>query len=156
MKVKRQIKIIELIKNREVETQEELLDLLCRSGFNVTQATVSRDMRELKLTKVSAGDGRLKYAIYESAQKRMNERFLRVFRDGVVKIDYAGNLIVIATLEGMAMAVAACLDTFSGMDLTGGIMGTIAGDDCIFCAVKTEEAAVAVINKLNEILKSEQ
>jgi len=153
MKVKRQTKIIELIKNTPVETQDELQALLNADGFNVTQATVSRDIRELRLTKVTTDNGGQKYAPMET-EKEMSGRVLRVFNDGVLSIDYAQNLIIIKTLSGMAMAVAACLDALSGFGMIGTeIMGTIAGDDCIFCVVKSEEKAITAIEKMRGLLQ---
>ena len=156
MKIKRQTKILEMVKNNNVETQEELTALLNNAGFNVTQATVSRDIRELRLTKVpiSGRDGGgHKYAPV-TGENPLNERILRMFGDGVLSIDYAQNLIIIKTLSGMAMAVAACLDVLNSHDMIGTeIMGTIAGDDCIFCAVKTEECSIAAIGKMRELLE---
>ena len=152
-KLKRQTKMMELIKSRSIETQDELIALLNMAGFDVTQATVSRDIRELKITKVITDGGKLKYAPMEM-QKELSGRVLRVFRDGVINIDYAQNLIIIKTMSGMAMAVAACLDSLSGFGMIGTeIMGTIAGDDCIFCAVKSEENAVVAIGKMRDLLK---
>jgi len=153
VKIKRQTKIIELIKNKPVETQEELTNLLNDAGFCVTQATVSRDIRELRLTKVSIEGGLQKYALL-SSEKQLSARILRTFNDGVLSIEYAQNLIIIKTPEGMAMAVAACLDALSSLDMLGTeILGTIAGDDCIFCAVKSEEKAISAIAKMKEILE---
>ena len=152
MKVKRQMKIIELIKNIDIDKQEDLTKLLIEAGFNVTQATVSRDIRELRLTKAPNANGGQKYAPM-THETQLSERVLRVFNDGVLSVDYAQNLIIIKTLSGMAMAVAACLDEFNKFELIGTeIMGTIAGDDCIFCAVKTEEHAIAAIGKMKELL----
>ncbi len=144
MKIKRQSKILELIKENEVETQEMLADLLIKEGFNVTQATVSRDIRELKLSKVSTGSGRQKYIAVTGGQSGVAEKFERVFREGVVSLDYAGNIIVIRTLTGMAMAVAAALDSMDRSE----IMGCIAGDDTIFCVVRSEQKAIELIENL--------
>jgi len=153
MKIKRQAKIIELIKNSPIETQEELTTLLNSDGYDVTQATVSRDIRELRLIKISTDSGRQKYAL-ASTQNELSDRVLRIFNDGVLSIEYAQNLVIIKTLSGMAMAVASCIDTFNGLELLGSkIIGTIAGDDCIFCAVKSEECAISVITKMKELLK---
>lgn len=149
MKIKRQSKIVELIKDNEIETQDKLVEMLNAEGFNVTQATVSRDMRELRLTKVSTGSGSQKYAVLDSDNVQLSERLTRVFRDGVVSIDYAQNIIVIKTLNGMAMAVAAVLDSMDNSE----VMGTIAGDDTIFCVVKTEQKAVKLIEKLKTNIK---
>ena len=146
MKVKRQSKILELIREYDIETQEMLADLLNKAGFNVTQATVSRDIRELKLTKATMQSGKQKYVATAKESSFVTERLNRVFRDGIVSIDYAQNIVVIKTLVGMAMAVAAALDSMENSE----IMGTIAGDDTIFCVVKNESKAV----KLTENLKA--
>ena len=146
MKVKRQSKIIELIRENDIETQEMLADLLNKDWFNVTQATVSRDIRELKLTKATMQSGKQKYVATAKESSFVTERLNRVFRDGIVSIDYAQNIVVIKTLIGMAMAVAAALDSMENSE----IMGTIAGDDTIFCVVKNESRAV----KLTENLKA--
>ena len=146
MKVKRQSKILELIRENDIETQEMLADLLNKAGFNVTQATVSRDIRELKLTKATMQSGKQKYVATAKESSFVTERLNRVFRDGIVSIDYAQNIVVIKTLIGMAMAVAAALDSMENSE----IMGTIAGDDTIFCVVKNELRAV----KLTENLKA--
>ena len=146
MKVKRQSKILELIRENDIETQEMLADLLNKAGFNVTQATVSRDIRELKLTKATMQSGKQKYVATAKESSFVTERLNRVFRDGIVSIDYAQNIVVIKTLVGMAMAVAAALDSMENCD----ILGTFAGDDTIFCVVKNESKAV----KLTENLKA--
>lgn len=146
MKVKRQSKILELIRENDIETQEMLADLLNKAGFNVTQATVSRDIRELKLTKATMQSGKQKYVATAKGSSFVTERLNRVFRDGIVSIDYAQNIVVIKTLIGMAMAVAAALDSMENSE----IMGTIAGDDTIFCVVKNESRAI----KLTENLKA--
>ena len=146
MKVKRQSKILELIRENDIETQEMLADLLNKAGFNVTQATVSRDIRELKLTKATMQSGKQKYVATAKESSFVTERLNRDFRDGIVSIDYAQNIVVIKTLIGMAMAVAAALDSMENSE----IMGTIAGDDTIFCVVKNESRAI----KLTENLKA--
>ncbi len=143
MKIKRQSKILELIKEKEIETQEMLAELLLKEGFNVTQATVSRDIRELKLSKVSNGMGKQKY-VAVAGESGVSEKFERVFKEGVISIDFAGNIIVIRTLTGMAMAVAAALDSMDRSE----VMGCIAGDDTIFCAVRSEEKAIELIDSL--------
>lgn len=146
MKIKRQSKILELIKNNNIDTQEKLVESLNNEGFNVTQATVSRDIRELRLTKVSTADGGVKYAEFTQDGPKITERLIRVFKEGVLSIDYANNILVIKTLNGMAMAVAAALDSMENTE----IMGTIAGDDTIFCVVKSEEKAVKIVDKLKQ------
>ena len=107
MKIARHAKIIDLISRNDVETQEELADLLNGEGFRVTQATVSRDIRELKLTKISLNDGRQKYAVMQASGENMNEKYLRILKDGFLSMDMAQNLLVVKTVSGMAMAVAA-------------------------------------------------
>lgn len=144
MKVKRQSKILEIIRDNEIDTQEALAEMLNDAGFNVTQATVSRDIRELKLTKVPVGMGKQKYIVISNEDSEIGERLKRVFRDGVTAIDFAQNIIVIKTLTGMAMAVAAALDAMDNTE----IMGTIAGDDTVFCVVKNETKAIRLIGKL--------
>lgn len=147
MKVKRQSKILEIIRNNEICTQEELAERLNAEGFNVTQATVSRDIRELGITKISAGMGRQKYGVISNDDGLVNEKLKRVFKDGVTSIDFAQNIIVIKTLTGMAMAVAAALDAMENTE----IIGTIAGDDTVFCVTKDEEKAVKLIERLKEV-----
>ena len=151
MKTKRQLKILEIINENLVETQEELAERLKNAGFAVTQATVSRDIRELKLTKVSDENGGQKYAVMSNDTLIISERFIRVFKDGVVSMDFAQNIIVIKTLTGMAMAVAAALDSMSNSE----IIGSIAGDDTIFCVVKSEKHAVRLIDKLKSIIREQ-
>lgn len=146
MKVKRQSKILEIIKDNDIDTQEALAEKLNASGFNVTQATVSRDIRELKLTKISVGVGKQKYVTISNEESEVGERLKRVFKDGVKSIDFAQNIIVIKTLVGMAMAVAAALDAMDNTE----VMGTIAGDDTVFCVVKNENKAVRLIEKLKD------
>ena len=147
MKVKRQSKILELIRENDIETQEMLAELLNKAGFNVTQATVSRDIRELKLTKATVQSGKQKYVSTAKQNVLVTERLNRVFKDGIVSFDFAQNIVVIKTLTGMAMAVAAALDSMENSE----IMGTIAGDDTIFCVVKNESKAIRLTENLRAI-----
>ena len=110
MKTKRQRKIIELITNYDIETQEELAAKLVENGFNVTQATISRDIRELNLTKIATKGGKQKYAVQSSSDIVSNSKYMRVLNDGIITMDTAGNILVVKTVSGMAMAVAAALD----------------------------------------------
>lgn len=146
MKSKRQSMIHELIQQHEIETQSELTRLLSEAGFEVTQATVSRDIHELRLTKVPSANGNHKYAASAVAESQGMERLSRVFRDGFVSMDYAGNLLVIRTFDGMAMAVAAAIDAMRFPE----ILGSIAGDDVVMCAVKTQEQAISLMEKLKK------
>ena len=149
MKVNRHAKIIELISKFQIETQEELADHLNKEGFKVTQATVSRDIRELKLTKVALSNGRQKYVALSENKEDMTEKYVRVFRDGFVSMDMAQNILVIKTVSGMAMAVAAALDAMDCHE----IVGSIAGDDTIMCAVRTVEDTTALMGRLRRIME---
>ncbi len=145
----RQSKIIELIQKQDIETQEELAAILNEQGCDVTQSTVSRDIRELNLTKVSTRDGRQKYIRAMKDEHVLNEKYARVMRDGFLSVDMAENLLVVKTVPGMAMAVAAAIDA---LDIQG-VLGCIAGDDTIFCAVRTGAEADEVMKKLSQIAR---
>ena len=148
MKVSRHAKIIELISQYDIETQEELAEYLNRAGFKVTQATVSRDIRDLKLTKVSVGAGKQKYVVHRQDEPEMSEKYIRVLRDGYVSMDMAQNILVIKTVSGMAMAVAVAVDSMKWNE----VVGCIAGDDTIMCAIRTVEDTVAVMDKIRKII----
>lgn len=150
MKITRHRKIIELVNTFDIETQEELARRLFDAGYNVTQATVSRDIRELKLTKMSVGDGKQKYAMLQNQNSDMNEKYIRILQDGFISMDMAQNILVIRTISGMAMAVAAALDALNFNE----ILGCIAGDDTIMCAVRSVDETYKVMNKINNILKN--
>lgn len=149
MKDNRHQKIIELVDNYEIETQEELADRLRKEGFQVTQATVSRDIRALKLSKVSCGNGHQKYVAMKQEDTHLNAKYVRVLKDGFISMDKAQNILVIKTVSGMAMAVAAAIDA---MELEE-VVGSIAGDDTIMAAVRTNEDTQVVMNKIAEMLK---
>ena len=148
MKVSRHAKIIELISQYDIETQEELAEYLNKAGFKVTQATVSRDIRDLKLTKVSVGAGKQKYVVHRQEEPEMSEKYIRVLRDGYVSMDMAQNILVIKTVSGMAMAVAVAVDSMKWNE----VVGCIAGDDTIMCAIRTVEDTVAVMDKIRKII----
>lgn len=150
MKVGRQTKIIELINKYDIETQEELADRLNADGYNVTQATISRDIRELKLTKVSTDDGKQKYIVLKNQETGLYDKYVRVLRDGFVSMDKAQNILVIRTISGMAMAVAAALDALH----INGIVGCIAGDDTIMCAIRTADETIDVMEKINRLVSA--
>ena len=149
MKTKRQTKMLELIKKHDIETQEELSDYLQKEGYQVTQATVSRDIRELKLTKVAMSNGRQKYAALTEANEDLSEKYTRVFRDAFVSMDMAQNILVIKTVSGMAMAVAAAIDAMHLHE----IVGCIAGDDTVMCVSRDVERAKTAADKLKGIVK---
>ena len=148
MKGNRHQKIIELVDNYEIETQEELADRLREEGFQVTQATVSRDIRALKLSKVSCGNGRQKYVAMKQDDTHLNAKYIRVLKDGFVSMDKAQNILVIKTVSGMAMAVAAAVDAMEMEE----IVGSIAGDDTIMAAVRTTEDVEVVMKKIYAVL----
>jgi len=148
MKVARQGKIIELINKYDIETQEELADRLTLEGFHVTQATVSRDIREMKLTKMSFDDGRQKYILVQGSDGEMNDKYLRVLREGFVSIDRAENILVIKTVSGMAMAVAAALDSMQWKE----VVGCIAGDDTIMAAIRTKDDTLHVMDRIRRLM----
>ena len=149
MKTKRQAKILELIRRNDIETQEELSDRLEQEGFQVTQATVSRDIRELKLTKVALSNGRQKYTAIMEQDENLSEKYTRVFKDGFVSMDMAQNILVIKTVSGMAMAVAAALDAMHLHE----IVGCIAGDDTIICAIRSVEDTIEIMGRLRQLVE---
>lgn len=151
MKEKRQNKIKEIIENKEIETQDELLAELSREGFLTTQATISRDIREMKLTKISCGGGRQKYTMLQSADTDVMKKYHQVLNAGILNMDYAENMIVIHTVSGMAMAVGAALDS---MDIKG-LMGCIAGDDTIFAVARSKESCKEIIAGIKKVASDE-
>ena len=148
MKTRRQAKILELIQRNDVETQEELSAYLVREGFQVTQATVSRDIRELKLTKIAMDNGKQKYAVITDADSGMMEKYARVLREGFISMDLAKNIVVIKTVSGMAGAVWAAIDAMKFQEM----VGSIAGDDTIICIIRDDEEAVKIMKKLRKIV----
>ena len=148
MKKIRHKAIVDIIKKYNVETQEELAGYLKDAGFMVTQATVSRDIRELKLSKVPIGGGRQKYVIIQHDESHMEDKFIRVLKDGFVSMDMAQNILVVKTVSGMAMAVAAAIDSMKFHE----VVGCIAGDDTIMVAVRTTEETIALMGKIQRML----
>lgn len=146
MKSERQLKILELISQYPIDTQKALTAYLKEAGYEVTQATVSRDIAQLHLKKVSE-HGMVRY-VCENTEPAEAGKYISVLRSGYLSCAKAGTIVVIKTAGGMAMAVAAALD---GMNFPE-IVGTIAGDDTIMCAAADEENAESLINKLNKIL----
>ena len=148
MKIKRHDKIRELIGRFDIETQEELAEKLKAAGYQVTQATVSRDIREMRLTKIPCGNGKQKYYIMQKETGFLGERYGRVLKEGFVSMDNAQNILVVKTVSGMAMAVAAALDD---MNLKQ-IVGVIAGDDTVMAAVRTVEDTYEVMDEIKKVL----
>lgn len=148
MKVNRHAKIVELVTKYHIETQEELADRLNQEGYKVTQATVSRDIRDLKLTKVQTEAGRQKYAVLKKTENKLTEKYARILKDGFISMDMAQNILVIKTVSGMAMAVAAAIDDMNLRE----VVGCIAGDDTIMCAIRTIEDTEAIMEKFRRIV----
>lgn len=149
MKISRHAKILEIIEENIIETQEELAEMLKKNGINVTQATVSRDIKELRLIKVLTEDGRYKYAAMREQDSMLNERLYKVFAETVLTIDYTGNFIVIKTFSGAANAAAEALDAFDLKE----IVGTVAGDNTIFVLVRSQENVLPVIERFKKLMK---
>ena len=148
MKGKRQKKILELIEKYDIETQEELTRRLQEEGFPSTQGTISRDIRELKLTKVAGESGKQKYAPILTRDLHVSDKYRRVLSEAIIHMEGAGNLLVIKTVSGMAMAVAAAVDALKWNE----VVGCIAGDDTIMCAIRTTEDTAAVMEKIRKIV----
>lgn len=150
MKNYRHQKIMEIIQAAEVETQEELARLLGEAGFTVTQATVSRDIKQLNLRKVPSSSGRQCYAPSASRETFGGDRLVGILRAGFVSMEAASNILVIKTVSGMAMAVAAAIDALS----IPKIVGCIAGDDTIMCAIRSGSDVGAVMETLEKLIGS--
>ena len=148
MKVERHSKIVELIGKYEIETQEELADYLNKAGYQVTQATVSRDIRELRLSKVQAENGKQRYVVVQNSRS-FSDKYIRVLKDGFVSMDMAQNILVIKTGTGMAMALAAALDAIHFHE----IVGCIAGDDTIMCAARSVDDTILVMDKIRKLME---
>lgn len=149
MKKARLGKIIDIIEKQDVETQEELADYLKEEGYEVTQATISRDIRELKLSKVPTGDGRQKYIALKQDDSHLGDKYIRVLKDAFINMDMAQNILVIRTVAGMAMAVAAAVDAMKFKE----IVGSIAGDDTIMIAVRTVEETHTLMDKIQAMIE---
>ena len=154
MKTQRQNKILEIIENNDVETQEQLAELLCKEGFVATQATVSRDIKELRLVKISSvgkdgKQGRSKYSqnsVKNEIDTRFTEKFKSILSEMVLRISYAGHMVVLKTYPGMAQAACAAIDSLDISD----IIGSLAGDDTIFIVLSTENDAMDFVKKLSK------
>ena len=149
MKTDRHNLILKIISEYDVETQEDLLSILREKGYNATQATISRDIRELRLTKIATEKGRQKYAVMHNrtGTHDVSDKYIRVLHDALVSVDTAQNILVLKTVAGMAMGVAAAVDSLH----IDGVVGCIAGDDTVFCAIKTVEATFEVAEKIKKL-----
>ncbi len=148
MKRNRHDKIIELIAKNVVETQEQLASLLREAGYDVTQATVSRDIRQMKLTKQVTEDGKQKYVYTTADSDVMQDKYVSVLKAGFLSMDVAQNFLVVKTVSGMAMALATAIDALEFPQ----IVGCIAGDDTIMVAIKTNEEAVEVMEEIRDLM----
>lgn len=147
MKSERQKEIIRLIAENDIETQEDLATELRALGYHVTQATVSRDIRELRLIKSAAKDGGFKYAKPERFETAVNERLTRILNDSLISVDYSGNTIVVKTLSGSANVAAEAIDTLSWPE----ILGTIAGDNTIFIITRNEFCTEEISDRIRKL-----
>lgn len=149
MKKGRQAEIIKIIERQNVETQQELAELLNKEGFEVTQATVSRDIKALKLSKIPAGNGHQKYVLLRNDEKHLSAKYVNVLKEGFVSMDMAQNILVVKTVSGMAMAVAAAIDNLKYPE----IVGSIAGDDTIMMAIRSVEDTKSIMNQIMLLLE---
>ena len=149
MKTVRQVTILDIIEKNEIETQEELADALRQRGIQVTQATVSRDIKELRLLKVLTPMGTYKYATADKAENGLTDRFIRMLAESVLSVAASANMIVIKTLSGSAAVAAEALDSFHWPE----VLGTIAGDNTIFMVVRTLDEVPTVVDRIQEMMK---
>lgn len=148
-KYTRQRIILDLVENIEIETQEELLDYLLEKGIDITQATISRDIKELRLIKVLTGNGKYKYTTVNNQSEGVDERLSKIFRSSVLNVYKAENIIVIKTLPGAANICASALDNFK----IEGVMGTVSGDNTIFIAVSHMDIMDSILDSIQNLLK---
>ncbi|MEG0291449.1 MAG: arginine repressor [Anaerovoracaceae bacterium] len=148
MRNKRHNAIIDLISNNEIETQEKLCDLLKKEGFNVTQATVSRDIKELQLVKDLSASNKYKYSIRQDNNGPINDRFVKIFKETIIKVDYAENQIIVKTLSGCGPAAGEAIDSLK----FDHVVGSIAGDNTILLIVDSKENVPGLIEEFNKIL----
>lgn len=151
MKYNRHAKILEIIENYDIETQDELVAKLKEHGMDVTQATVSRDIKELRLVKVTNADGKARYRAMSNDSSVISDRLLTILREGYVSSDYANNILVVKTLPGMAQAVASAIDSLGWQE----IVGTIAGDDTIMLVTRAERIAEELQERFTSLLKGD-
>lgn len=150
MKAQRQAKIVEIISNANVETQEQLLQALTDQGFNSTQATISRDIKELRIVKELTSLGTYRYCVPEKdAPPAISDRLNNIFRECVISVDYTENLVVIHTLPGMANAAASALDAMR----SGAVLGTLAGDDTVVIVMREGHAAAAFSGEIKAVIR---
>lgn len=149
MKTVRQMTILDLIEKQDIETQEELADALRSRGIKVTQATVSRDIKELRLLKVLTPNGSYKYATADKAENGLGDRFIRMLSESLLSVAASNNLIVVKTLNGSANVAAEALDSLHWSE----ILGSLAGDNTILLIIRTESEVAAVMGRLQQMIK---
>ncbi|MDP4092045.1 MAG: arginine repressor [Bacillota bacterium] len=152
MKYNRHAKILEIIEKNVIETQEEIADKLKEAGMDVTQATISRDIKELRLVKSMTPDGRSRYSALMKAENVTSYKLMRIFAETFVSSDYANNIVIVKTLPGMAHAAASAIDSMGWPE----IVGTVAGDDTIMIICRAEKIAEEITDKFEKIVKEEQ
>ncbi len=149
MKTVRQVAILEIIEKQDIETQEELAEALRKRGIAVTQATVSRDIKELRLLKVLSAGGVYKYATADKAEHGLSDRLIRMLTDSVLSITSANNLIVVKTLSGSANVAGEALDSMRWPE----VLGTLAGDNTILMIIRSNEEVPVIISRIQELMK---
>ena len=149
MKTVRQVTILDIIEKNEIETQEELADALRQRGIQVTQATVSRDIKELRLLKVLTPMGTYKYATADKAENGLSDRFIRIMGESVLSVTSSANMIVVKTLSGSASVVAEAIDSFHWPE----VLGTIAGDNTILLVIRATEDVPSVMGRIQDMMK---
>ncbi|MBR0596380.1 arginine repressor [Sinanaerobacter chloroacetimidivorans] len=149
MRYSRQNKILDIINTHEVETQERLVSLLRKSGYKVTQATISRDIKELQLVKTLSPSGKYKYTVGVSVDQPVSDRFIKIFKETIQSVSSSGNIIVVKTLSGCASAAAEAIDSLNFPN----VIGSLAGDNTIFLVANDPSNVPALMNKFNEMIK---
>ena len=150
MKKHRQEKLLELIAHYEIDTQDELIERLREHGYEVTQATVSRDIRELKIAKMTTGKGTYRYVLPKQSEAKVGMRFSTTLIDSIVSVDHACNIVVLKTYAGLAQAVAVGID---GMNMQQ-VLGCVAGDDTIMIVSRDVECATVIAERIRELMKT--
>ncbi len=149
MKTVRQVAILDIIEKQEIETQEELASALNARGIRVTQATVSRDIKELRLLKVLTPSGKYKYATGDQADNNLTDRFIRMLAESLLSVSSANNLIVVKTLSGSANVAAEALDSMHWPE----VLGTLAGDNTVLLIIRSNEETIPVTSRIREMMK---
>ncbi|OPJ56953.1 arginine repressor [Alkalithermobacter paradoxus] len=148
MKLIRQAKVLEIIKNKEIETQDELAEELIRLGFTVTQATVSRDIKELKLVKVLSSSGKYKYAHLKKDSKNLSDILIKLIKEVLISVDFSENIICLKTISGSAQIVASTIDSLEIEE----VIGTIGGVDTVFILLRSKDDINKMMDKFRKLL----